>query len=99
MIRKGLLACMIAGGLTAGVGFAKVHFYVGISPPAPIVETPPPAPAPGYVWTPGYYNWNGGSYVWTNGAWVVPPHHHHHYVAGVWVHDHHGWHRREGHWR
>lgn len=99
MIRKGLMTCILAGTLAAGVGLAKVHVTVGIAPPAPIVETPPPSPGFGYVWTPGYYNWNGGSYVWVNGAWAVPPGHHHRYVAGAWVHHRHGWYLREGRWR
>jgi hypothetical protein len=99
MIRKGLITCMLAGALTAGIANAKVHFYVGFGPPAPIVETPPPMPGPGYVWTPGYYNWNGGSYVWANGAWAIPPGHYHHYVSGAWMHNHHGWYHREARWR
>jgi hypothetical protein len=99
MIRKALLTGVLAGTLAASAGLARVHFYVGVAPPAPIVETPPPAPGVGYVWTPGYYNWNGSSYVWVNGGWAIPPGHFHHYVAGGWVHDGHGWYRTEGHWR
>jgi hypothetical protein len=34
-----------------------------LSPPAPVVETIPPAPAPGTVWTSGYWSWNGVEYV------------------------------------
>jgi hypothetical protein len=99
MIRKGLITCALAGLLTAGTAFAKVHFYVNVGPPAAVVETRPIAPGPGYVWTPGYYHWNGNSYVWLNGAWAHPPHHHHRYVAGVWVHGHRGWYYRNGYWR
>jgi len=99
MLRKGLMGCVFATILTCGIASAKVHVYVGIAPPAPIVETRPPSPGAAYVWTPGYYNWNGSSYVWANGAWAVPPHRHHHYVAGAWVHSHRGYYYREGHWR
>ena len=99
MFRRALMTCAIAGMLTAGIGYAKIGLYIGVAPPAPVYETPPPTPGPGYVWTPGHYIWNGGSYVWTNGAWLLPPAHHHHYVAGVWVHNHHGWRYRNGHWR
>jgi hypothetical protein len=38
MTRKGLITCMIAGALTAGIANAKVHVYVGSGPPAPIVD-------------------------------------------------------------
>ncbi len=99
MFRNGLIACAIAAMLTAGIGYAKVHVFVGVAPPPPVVVTPPPAPGRGYVWVPGYYTWNGANYVWANGTWVVPPHHYRHYVAGVWVHGHHGYFYRPGHWR
>ncbi len=99
MIRKALMTCALAGALTTGVAFAKVHVYVGFGPPAPIVETQPPMPGPGYVWTPGYYNYVNGNYVWTHGTWVVPPHGHHRWVAAHWGHDRHGWYREDGHWR
>jgi hypothetical protein len=85
--------------LTAGVGMAKVHVYVGIAPPAPIVETRPPMPGPGYVWVPGYHNWNGSAYVWTGGHWMTPPHAHARYLAGRWHHAHRGWYYEEGRWR
>jgi hypothetical protein len=99
MFRNGLIVCAAAAMLSAGVGLARTQVYVGIAPPAPVVEAPPPAPGAGYVWTPGYYNWNGSSYVWTRGAWVMPPAHHHHYVAGAWVHGHRGWYYRSSRWR
>jgi hypothetical protein len=99
MLRKGLITCAIATMLTAGVSFAKVHVYVGIAPPARVVETMPPSPGANYVWTPGYYNYEGGHYVWVGGRWLLPPGHHRHYVAGEWVHGRRGWYYREGRWR
>ena len=56
-----LLAC--APGLSANVSFS-----VALSPPAPVVETIPPPPVPGSVWTPGYWSWNGVEYVWVPGS-------------------------------
>ena len=99
MFRNGLITCAMAAMLTAGIGFAKVHVYVGVAPPAPIVETRPPAPGSAYVWTPGYYNWNGSRYVWARGAWVMPHGHYRHYSAGGWVHGRRGWYYRDGRWR
>jgi hypothetical protein len=99
MLRKGLIACAIATMLTAGVGLAKVRVYVGTAPPAAVVETAPPSPGYGYVWTPGYYNYNGGSYAWTNGQWMRAPHGRHHYVGGTWVRSHRGYYYRDGYWR
>ncbi len=98
MLRKRLLTCAMAGLMTAGLAMARV--YVRVAPPAPIVETRPPRPGPGYVWTPGYYNWDGSRYVWIGGRWVMPPHRHAHWEAGHWVrHRHNEWYFREGHWR
>ena len=99
MIRQGLLTFALAALLSTGTAFAKIHVYVGVAPPAPIVQTPPPAPAPGYVWIPGHYIWNGSRYIWRGGAWAMPPAHHHRYVAGVWVHGRRGYYFRPGYWR
>lgn len=99
MFKKALISCLVAGGLSATPALARVHFYVGFGPPAPVVETAPVSPGAGYVWTPGYYNYANGGYVWVNGAWRRPPLHRHAYVAGAWVHGNHGWYHRDGHWR
>ncbi len=40
-------------------------------PPLPVYEQPP-IPAPGYVWTPGYWAWNTYDYYWVPGVWVQP---------------------------
>jgi hypothetical protein len=37
----------------------RVGVVVGVAPPAPVVETVPAPPGPGYVWQPGYWSWNG----------------------------------------
>jgi hypothetical protein len=50
-------------------GVAGVGVTVDVAPPAPVVETVPPPPAPGYVWQAGYRAWDGFNYVW--GAWEV----------------------------
>jgi hypothetical protein len=44
------------------------------SPPPPIpTYDQPPAQAPGYMWTPGYWAWGEAGYFWVPGAWVLPP--------------------------
>ena len=42
------------------------------SPPLPVYEQPP-IPAPGYIWTPGYWAWNNYEHYWVPGTWVEPP--------------------------
>jgi WXXGXW repeat (2 copies) len=41
-------------------------------PPLPTYDQPP-IPAPGYLWTPGYWSWNNEDYYWVPGTWVEPP--------------------------
>ena len=67
MFRKGLILLLLT------VSAVSARVVVRLAPPVPVVETVVPAPAPGYVWTPGYYTWNGRAYVWAPGAWVVAP--------------------------
>ena len=48
---------------------------VNIAPPVLPVYVQPPLPAPGYIWTPGYWAWDDdvGDYYWVPGTWVLPP--------------------------
>jgi hypothetical protein len=87
-----LLAC--APGLSANISFS-----VALSPPAPVVETIPPAPAPGTVWTPGYWSWNGVEYIWVPGQYVVAPFPGAVWIGGRWVARGHHWTWVDGRWR
>ncbi len=64
-----------------------VGISVGIAPPAIPVYTQPVCPAPGYLWTPGYWNYDPArGYFWVPGAWVMPP------AAGLlWTPGYWGW--------
>jgi hypothetical protein len=42
------------------------------APPAPMQEAVPVAPAPNYVWAPGYWYWYGADYSWVPGRWLAP---------------------------
>jgi WXXGXW repeat (2 copies) len=43
-------------------------------PPLPEYDQPP-VPAPGYIWTPGYWSWQDdqADYYWVPGTWAEPP--------------------------
>lgn len=49
-----------------------------------------PAPRPGYVWIPGYWDWQGARYTWVSGRWA-PERRGCHWVPHRWV-------SRDGRW-
>ena len=52
---------------------AYVGISVSIAPPPIPVYVQPLCPAPGYLWTPGYWDYDGSDYYWVPGVWVAPP--------------------------
>jgi hypothetical protein len=70
-------AAMILPMLTLPAAQAQVAIGIGISvhvaPPALPVYVQPPLPAPGYLWTPGYWSYGDAGYYWVPGVWVQPP--------------------------
>jgi hypothetical protein len=51
-----------------------IGISVRIAPPALPIYIQPPLPAPGYIWTPGYWAYaQDGGYYWVPGTWVEPP--------------------------
>jgi hypothetical protein len=66
---------------------AQVICTGNASPPPELpLYDQPPMPAPGYIWTPGY--WGGGplGYFWVPGTWVEPP-----AVGLLWTPGYWGW--------
>src|ERR1700759_1373158 len=63
-------------------------------PPPPVSEHPE-APAPNYIWPPGYWYWGPAGYYWIPGAWCAPP-----YYGALWTPGYWGWyHNRWGFYR
>jgi len=51
-----------------------VDVSVDVAPPPLPVYDQPAIPAPGYIWTPGYWAWDDVTgYYWVPGTWVLPP--------------------------
>jgi hypothetical protein len=61
--------------------------------PAPIVETVPICPTPGYIWVGGSWGWCNSHWVWTRGHWGPPAHWSYAYHGGY----HGGFHGERGH--
>src|SRR5579864_6855451 len=66
----GILALAMPATSHAGVA---VGISVRIGPPVLPVYVQPPCPAPGYLWTPGYWAYGPDGYYWVPGVWVEPP--------------------------
>jgi len=96
-VKKTALAVLLALCLTPAVSMAEV--IVRIAPPVAVVETPGPAPHPGWVWVSGYHRWDGHRYVWVHGHWAKPPHRGAVWVAHHWEQRNGGWVLVQGYWR
>ncbi len=68
----GSMAMSIAG-LSVKPAQAGIFLSVNIAPPVLPVYAQPPLPAPGYIWTPGYWAYGDAGYFWVPGVWVMPP--------------------------
>jgi WXXGXW repeat (2 copies) len=69
---RGILAAALLAALPMAAN-AGVFISVNFGPPALPVYVLPPMPAPGSLWTPGYWAWGGGGYYWVPGTWVIAP--------------------------
>jgi hypothetical protein len=68
-----LLAAMILGTPAASNAQIAVGVSVRIGPPVLPVYVQPVCPAPGYIWTPGYWAYGDDDYYWVPGTWVMAP--------------------------
>lgn len=92
------LAAMSVLMLPATQAHAGVFISVGIAPPVLPVYVQPPLPAPGYIWTPGYWAYGDAGYYWVPGVWVMPPTAGYLWTPGYWgfAGGFYGWH--PGYW-
>ncbi|MEO8439016.1 MAG: hypothetical protein ABI540_02230, partial [Spartobacteria bacterium] len=58
------LAALLFTGLPLASSSAYVAVSVGIAPPLIPVYQQPYCPAPGYIWTPGYWGYADFGYYW-----------------------------------
>ena len=109
IIRTGIRGLLIATTLLMAAPLlmqsaaqAQISIGIGISvhvaPPVLPVYVQPPLPAPGYIWTPGYWAWGPAGYYWVPGVWVEPPTVGLLWTPGYWgfVGGAYGWHA--GYW-
>ena len=58
--------------------------YISEAPPQLPEYQQPYAPAPNYIWTPGYWAWSGSGYYWVPGTWAQPPQTGLYWTPGYW---------------
>ena len=68
-----LSAGLIGLAMTPVAAEVAVGVSVNLTPPVLPVYAQPPIPAPGYLWTPGYWAYGPAGYYWVPGVWVQPP--------------------------
>ncbi len=83
----GSLLLMLAMVVAPAKSSASVGIFVSFGPPPIPVYVQPACPAPGYIWTPGYWAWDPDyGYYWVPGTWVPAP-----FVGALWTPGYWGW--------
>jgi hypothetical protein len=100
-LSRALLCALCLLGLSAAshAGNFSVGLTVAIAPPMLPVYVQPPCPAPGYLWTPGYWAYaEDDGYYWVPGTWVIAPAAGLLWTPGYWavVDEFYAW--RPGYW-
>ena len=79
-----LKAMLLAGMMLAGAALCSAQISVAVQigppPPARVVRSLPPQPAPEFIWVEGYWYPVAGRYRWHEGYWTRPP-----YAGARWV--------------
>jgi hypothetical protein len=69
MIRKTIIAAVLATTFASVAIPAAAVVYVRVAPPEPRAESVP-APRANRVWVAGHYEWKNRKYQWVAGHWV-----------------------------
>lgn len=97
----GLAAAASLAGCVVTPAGVRAGVYVGPGygpPPAAADVVVGVAPAPGYIWTAGYWGWVGGRYAWSPGRWIAPRPGYR-WANAHWMRGPAGWRFVPGHWR
>jgi hypothetical protein len=96
MIKKILVAAMLAASLGSIAVPASADIVVRIAPPAARMELVPD-PRPGRVWVAGHWGWRNNHHVWVKGTWVRERHGYV-YNQPNWTERDGRWHMSQGNW-
>jgi hypothetical protein len=79
------LSCALVAAALPPASQAQILSITLIPPELPVYEQPA-IPAPGYIWTPGFWAYGPDGYYWVPGTWVEPPD-----VGLLWTPGYWGW--------
>ncbi len=77
---------LLLSSIAASSAYADFALSITVAPPPLPVYEQPAIPAPGYIWTPGYWAYGPEGYFWVPGTWVEPPE-----VGFLWTPGYWGW--------
>ena len=97
MIKKTVMAAIVAASLLAVAAPTVADTYVRIAPPPPREEMVP-GHRPGYVWAPGHWEWRNNHYRWASGVWVRERRGYN-YNPHTWVERDGRWYMERGRWQ
>ena len=86
--------------LFAPAAWSQISVSVELAPPPLPDYAQPPAPADGYIWTPGYWAWSpqDRDYYWVPGTWVLAPEPGDLWTPGYWAYEDSGYFWHPGYW-
>jgi len=97
MIRKILLAAMVAASFGSIATPATAAIVVQVAPPPPRTEATPP-PRRGHVWVAGHWEWRNRHHQWVTGTWIRERRGYQ-YIQPAWAERDGRWYMERGSWR
>jgi hypothetical protein len=97
MIRKIVLAAMVAVSFGSIATAATAAVFVQIAPPPPRAEAVP-TPRRGHVWVAGHWEWRGHHHKWVRGTWIRERRGYQ-YTQPTWAERDGRWYMERGGWR
>ena len=103
-MRRAILASTILASLALSLlpPIAKAQIGtsvpIDLAPPDLPVYEQPAIPAPGYIWTPGYWAYAPESFYWVPATWVLPPSQDMLWTPGYWRFGPRGYVWNPGYW-
>ena len=97
MIKKTILAALLAASFAAVAVPVSAATYVRIAPPAPREEVVPAA-RPGKQWVGGHWEWRNNRHAWVRGTWINDRRGYV-YSQPVWAETNGRWSMTRGNWR